>query len=736
MKQWLSLGAFTVLYFCFPYFLLAQKAGSPQVRIKRAISPIELDGVADEAAWREADVARDYWQTFPMDTSRATAKTEFRMTYDDKFVYIAAVCYRTTQEDYFVTTSLRRDFRGGGVDLLTFIFDPFQDQTTAFLFGINPFGVQREGLISNGGNVSEDFDLSWDNKWYSAVEVYEDYWLAELAIPFKTLRFKEGSQTWNLNTYRQDSHINERSIWSRVPRNFLPFSLAFPGSMLWDEPLPKPGTNVSLIPYVSGNVSKNHLEGTATVAGLNAGGDAKIAVTPSLNLDLTINPDFSQVEVDQQVTNIDRFEIFFPERRQFFLENADLFASFGSERARPFFSRRIGVAIDSVTGVNVQNSILGGARLSGRVNKQWRVGLMNIQTGQDARINQPSVNYTVGAVQRQLFARSNLAAIFVNKQAMTIGEFGIQPNRFNRLAGLDYNLASANSKWTGKVYYHRSFDPDRPKDTYSHGVNLFYSTPQWEVTWEHQLTGRNFNAEVGFVPRIGIRRASLMGQRTFYPRSTTVNRHGPGVWQQVQWNPEAGVTDHSTFLFYDVRFLNTSTLLVSLEHTYVQLLNRFNPTGRGDDFVVGEEFSAKGLSMEYRSDTRRLFSYEFETYHGEYYGGYLHSFIGEFNYRWQPYGLFTLNLNYNRIRLPTPYATDNLWLIGPRLDLTFTRSLFFTTFVQYNSQSQNININSRLQWRFQPVSDLFIVYTDNYFPEPFNVKNRALVVKLNYWLNL
>ncbi len=386
--------------------------------------------------------------------------------------------------------------------------------------------------------------------------------------------------------------------------------------------------------------------------------------------------------------------------------------------------------------MNVQNSILGGARLSGRVNKQWRVGLMNIQTGRDSRINQPSVNYAVGAVQRQLFARSNLAAIFVNKQAMTTGEFGIQPNQFNRLAGLDYNLASANSKWTGKVYYHRSFDHNQPKDTYSHGVNLFYSTPQWEITWDHQLTGRNFNAEVGFVPRIGIRRASLMGQRMFYPRSATVNRHGPGVWQQVQWNPEAGVTDHSTFLFYDVRFLNTSTLLVSLEHTYVQLLNRFNPTGRGEDFVIGEEFSAKGISMEYRSDTRRLFSYEFETYHGEYYGGYLHSFVGEFNYRWQPYGLFTLNLNYNRIRLPTPYATDNLWLIGPRLDLTFTRSLFFTTFVQYNSQSDNININSRLQWRFQPVSDLFIVYTDNYFPEPFNVKNRALVVKLNYWLNL
>ncbi len=335
-----------------------------------------------------------------------------------------------------------------------------------------------------------------------------------------------------------------------------------------------------------------------------------------------------------------------------------------------------------------------------------------------------------------MFARSNIAALFVNKQAMATGEFGIQPNAFNRLAGVDYNLASANSKWTGKAYYHRSFDSEQSSDTYSHGVNLLYSTPNWDVSWEHTLTGRNFNAEVGFVPRTGIRQAALLAQRTFYPRSAAVNRHGPGVRQQVQWNPEAGVTDHSTALFYEVQFLNTSTLMASLEQTYVQLLRRFNPTGQGESFGTGDEFLAKGLSLGYESDGRRLFSYEFETYHGEYYGGYLHSLEGEFNYRWQPYGLITLNLNYNRIRLPEPYATANLWLIGPRLDLTFTRSLFFTTFVQYNNQSDNLNINSRFQWRFQPVSDLFIVYTDNYFPEPFKVKNRALVLKLNYWLNL
>lgn len=203
----------------------------------------------------------------------------------------------------------------GGIDLLTFVIDPFRDQTTAFLFGINPYGVQREGLISNGGATSDDFDLSWDNKWYLAVQRYDDRWTAEIAIPFSTLRYKEGATVWNINSFRQDSYLNERSVWARIPRNFMPFSLAFSGQMQWDQPLGKPGFNASLIPYVAGNVGKDHLEGSGTTSGFSAGGDAKIAVTLSLNLDLTINPDFSQVEVDQQVTNIDRFEIFFPERR-------------------------------------------------------------------------------------------------------------------------------------------------------------------------------------------------------------------------------------------------------------------------------------------------------------------------------------------------------------------------------------------------------------------------------------
>lgn len=728
------------LIFCF-YFLegYAQYDSEPSLHVQKASSPITLDGVMNEPAWIEAEVANDFWQNFPMDTSKAIAKTEIRMTYDDDFIYIAAKCYSTADEEYYVTPSLRRDFKGSGIDVVTFIFDPFQDKTNAFFFGVNPYNVQREGLISNGGVVLEDFNLSWDNKWYSQTKIHDTYWLVEAAIPFKTIRFKEGVTHWNANFFRLDSKVNEKSAWSRIPRNFELYSLAYAGELLWDQPLKNPGANISLIPYVAGGSSKDYLAGDNANTTLSMGGDAKVAVTPALNLDLTVNPDFSQVEVDQQVTNLDRFEIFFPERRQFFLENADLFANFGMENTRPFFSRRIGVAIDTATGQNVQNPILFGARLSGRINNNWRVGLMNMQAGSNDAIDLPGFNYSVGAVQRRVFKRSNIAAIYINKQSFAdslTNEFTLGSGNYNRLIGLDYNLASADNKWNGKAYYHRSLDPGADAESYSHGATLLYSTLKWEISWVHQVVGKNYNAEVGFVPRSNFRRIIPSAVYYFYPKSKVINRHGPGIEQQLWWNEDMGMTDRNFRLFYQFDFLNTSQLSLSLLNDYIYLFAPFTPSGKGISFLSGDEFSQTRFSAEYRSDTRRHFYYQITTINGQYYNGFLNSFAGTLNYRYQPYGLFSLAFNYSNINLEEPYTSNDLFLIGPRLDLTLTRSVFFTTFIQYNSQFENININSRFQWRFQPVSDLFVVYTDNYFPGTFRAKNRALVLKLTYWMNL
>ena len=195
-------------------------------------------------------------------------------------------------------------------DSFSILIDAFQDNTNAALFGINPYGVRREGLISNGGSGEGSFSLDWDNKWYGEAKQYDGYWVAEMAIPFKTLRFSENQLQWNVNFYRIDSEFAERSTWSPISRNFPIINLATMRKMNWDEPTQKPGQNISLIPYIAAGQSKDFEEGSPSSGDFEKGLDLKYAVTPGLNLDLTVNPDFSQVEVDQQVTNLDRFEIF------------------------------------------------------------------------------------------------------------------------------------------------------------------------------------------------------------------------------------------------------------------------------------------------------------------------------------------------------------------------------------------------------------------------------------------
>jgi len=726
-------------------FLFSQSL--PKVRnleVKKSTSEIKIDGLLNESSWEEAELATDFWQYFPFDTSQSVTMSEVKVTYNDNFMYFGFKVMDPVKGKY-VTSSLRRDFRGTQNDVMTVILDPFMDQTNGILFGINPFGVQREALISgnSGGNrLSSNnigFDLSWDNKWYSAAKIHDGYWTAEMAIPFKTLRYKEGSTTWRANFYRLDSKTGERSSWGHIPRNQTLLSLAFGGELHFNEPLPKPGANIAVIPYLSGGVSRDFEEGDGTESVGNVGADAKIAVTPSLNLDLTVNPDFSQVEVDVQQTNLTRFELFFPERRQFFLENADVFASFGDNRIRPFFSRRIGIAFDTITGQNVQNQINYGARLSGRIDKNWRMGLMTMQAARDRDIGLPSYNYTVAALQRQVFTRSNISAIFINKQNFRgTGDngFSLGSNDFNRVIGVDYNHASADNKWSGKVFYHKSISDEMSnKDAFAHGASLTYNVPALRLSWNHSIIGDNYNPEVGFVPRTGFKRIFPGIAYTFYPNKKIVS-HGPGVETEFIWTDELGKTDHNLNFYYRVSFNNTARLEAGFQHQYTYLFRDFNPTGTGLALPEGDEFDYLNFTAFYESDKRPAFYYELQSQIGQFFNGDLFSVGGTLNYRLDKFGIATLNFAYNRINLPEPYSSATILLLGPRFDITFTKNLFLTTFFQYNDQANNININARLQYRFKPVSDFFLVYTDNYFANDFTVKSRALVAKLTYWLNM
>ncbi len=714
---------------CFSLSLYAQKINdSYRLSIKKASSEIIIDGILDEQAWIDAETASDFFMITPMDTSFSTVRTDVRMSYDSDHLYLIVVNYHAVEGPYMVE-SLRRDFNFGKNDNFLLFMDPFDDLTNGFSFGANAAGAQWDGIMYNGGSV----DLSWDNKWVSKVRNYEDRWIFEAAIPFKSIRYKKGITEWGINFSRLDLKTTEKSGWAPVPRQFPSASLAYTGTLVWDNPPPEAGANISIIPYLLGGATKVNSENKKADYRGDMGLDAKISLTSSLNLDLTVNPDFSQVEVDRQVTNLDRFELFFPERRQFFLENGDLFAGFGYNTIRPFFSRRI--------GLNAPISF--GARLSGKINRDWRIGAMNMQTGEVDEQSLPAQNFTVMALQRQVGTRSNIGAIFINKQSLNYNPEATEEaspiySQFNRNLGLEYNLASANNLWTGKALVLKSFGPDQSSNGFVHAANLRYASGNLTWNWQHEYVSANYTAEVGFVPRRSYYKLNPTIGYRFFPKSEKILSHGPDIGNTLFFDMGGEQTDNTLFAAYNIKWRTQSTAMLWAGYDYVKLQMPFDPTNFSQlTLPTGSEHTWYAWGMEYISKPQSLLTYAFNTRMGGYYAdGNRYNLSSELGYRFQPYVSLALNTNYNQINLPEPWGRTDFWLIGPRLDVTMTNTLFFTAFIQYNQQIENINLNTRFQWRYKPASDLFIVYTDNYLPAPFYTKNRSLVLKFTYWWNV
>lgn len=715
------------LFFCV-YFLCdvtyAQKKNASFVLpIRRASTPVKIDGKADEEAWKSSEVARDFFMVLPMDTSRAAVKTEVRMAYDNANLYLLAVCYNSLPGPYMVE-SLRRDFAFGSNDNFLVFIDPFEDGTNGFSFGANAAGAQWDGLMYEGGKV----DLNWENKWSSSVKNDGDKWVLEMAVPLKTLRFRKGAKTWGINFSRNDLKTTEKSAWAPVPRQFPTASLAYTGTLLWDEPPAVQGANVSLIPYALGGISKSYVPDARNAYKHEVGLDAKVAVTSSLNLDLTVNPDFSQVEVDRQVTNLDRYELFFPERRQFFLENGDQLNNFGYPAIRPFFSRRIGL------GVPIQF----GGRLSGKLNQNWRLTALDMQTDDQEEQRLPGQNFAVLALQRRVFSRSNVNVLFVSRQAVSEQGRTYASPAYNRNIGLEYNLASANNLWTGKLLMLKSFSPTKKDGEAAHAGNLQYAGKRWLINAAYESIGENYTADVGYVPRKDYVKLGPSVSYLFFPKRSKILTHGPQVATAYFFDRGFHQTDHASSFGYVVNFRSKSTLTTALYKDYVQLLFPFDPTNSGKDSLQqGSLHRWTTFGLGFVSKPQSLFTYNIALRYGGYYaGGEKITLSTDLGYRFQPYVNLTLNLSYNQLTLPKPWGNTTFWLLGPKIDLTLTNKLYFTTYVQYNQQLKNTNINARFQWRYKPASDLFIVYTDNYLTAPFSIRNRAVLLKYTYWWSL
>ena len=714
-----------LLFFCcLPLHLLGQiNLENYRLSIKKTQESIKIDGILDETTWKDAEIAKDFFMITPVDSGKATQLSEARVSFDEENLYIAIIFFNTSIQGDYVIESLKRDFSFGKNDNFLVAIDPFNNQNTGFAFGLNTYGAQWDGTMYNGRNV----DLNWDTKWYSEVKFDKKKWVCEIAIPFKSIRYDKAITEWGINFSRLDLKASEKSSWAPVPRQFPSVTLAYAGALIWDTPPPKQGNNISLIPFFSNNLESVN-RGTSNNK-IKIGGDLKYSLNSSLNLDATINPDFSQAEVDQQVTNLDRFELFFPERRQFFLENGDLFSNFGYKTIRPFFSRRIGL------GVPIQ----AGIRLSGNIDENWRIGLMDIQTRSDEILNTAAENFGVVSLQRKVFDRSNVSLIFINKQDVKLNENQINQSQYNRNIGLEYNYFSADNLWNSKLMFLKSLSLIKTKQGEVFASHIEYQSTRWKWKLQQEYITGNYSAEVGFIPRNNyIKIQATAGHLTYTKKNTSLLSHGPSIGRTYYFDTDFNKKDQTEQFDYLFNFKNRSRFSVGMRRQCIELLSDFDPLRTNiSSLFAGSTHQWNSYKVKYISKPQNRFTYSTEVLTGGYYEkGKRTAFLGEFGYRFQPILELNSVINYNQIELPAPWNENSFWLLGLKANLTFTNKIFFSNLFQYNEQLGLWNFNSRFQWRYKPASDIFLVFNSNEIIVPKVSRGWSLTLKVNYWLNL
>jgi hypothetical protein len=747
---------------------------SGKLPVVYSASPVVVDGELDEPIWSGAFVSRPFVQYFPYDTSLAKSQTQVAFAYDDKHLYFAVKCIDRNPQKQFVIQSLKRDFSVRNSDGVVLTLSTFKDGQNGFSFGVTPYNSQREGSVEGGGVFG--VTTAWDQVWHSETKLKDGYWTAEFSIPFNSIRFTPGVSVWGFNVTRFDFKNNEVSNFARVPRNFNVSSLVFCDSLQFmGKPLSKSNLNLVLIPYVSGMTSQG-VSGLRTrlsdrVTGSpKFGFDAKLGITRSLNLDITANPDFAQVDVDVQQINLTRYNLFFPERRQFFIENSDLFAGFGFRQIRPFFSRRIGLGDYGAV------PILGGVRLSGKLGDGLRIGAMNITTRSvDIKdgskvVHLPAVNYTVASLQKKVFAASNVALIWVHDQKLGVQRTYTDSEGkrdstgdYNSVVGGEFNLLTKNNRWGGKAFIQKSFYPGlHGLEGFAHATWLRYESLHWMAMWNHEYVSRSFIARTGFVPRIDnidgktgkLYRYSYYRLQpnvgyTWYPKNKFVNNHNLSVDNSSYYDSSFGVTESTSELGYTVVFQNSGNFHISLDHDYYNLFLPFDPLDK--NLYYFGRYQWLTVHSEFTSNSRKRLSAFCELMYGGYFQGTKREFNGNINYRAPRIGklnlpklLLSANWNHINVMLPDSLGTSKINLLGFKAEYSLSATKYITGFLQYNTQTEKMNVNIRFQWRYRPMSDIFLVFSQNYNQFNSVLPNRelymgpsyrSLAAKWVYWFN-
>ncbi|MEQ1760130.1 MAG: DUF5916 domain-containing protein [Vicinamibacterales bacterium] len=700
--------------------------GRATVRAMRVTEAIRVDGRLDEPIYASAPPASDFVETEPASGRPAQEKTEVWVLYDDDNVYVVARCWES-QPGRRVANEMRRD--NGGVlrgDHFAMVFDTFFDRRSAVVLNINAVGGRMDGQVAAEGQYSGD----WNPVWKTATGEFDGGWTVEIALPFNTLRYRPGrEQTWGFNARRRVIWNNEIAYLSAVPAGTGTNGTTRPSLLgtLVGLQAPPAAHHIELKPYAVSSLSTDRTANpriSNDVTG-DIGLDAKYGITQSLTANFTLNTDFAQVEADEQQVNLTRFSLFFPEKREFFLENSGLFGFGGvaptsgaGDVPIMFYSRRIGLN----NGREVP--IRGGGRLVGQLGR-FTVGAINMESGREERASAVPTNFTAVRLKRDILRRSNVGLIFTDRSLSQAGPGASQTYGADATFGFYTNLLMS-------AYWARTASPAHLDNNQSYRGQLNYNGDRYGVVAERLVVGSGFNPEVGFVRRSDMRKSD--GQLRFSPRPRNIRSvrkfSYTGTYARIE-NHTGRLESEAWEGEFGTEFQNTDTFEAAYGGTYEFLARPF-AIAPGFLIPVGG-YDTRSVRTGYNFGRQRPLSGNVTAQYGTFYTGHLTT-MGVSQGRVNLSNQLSVepSLSVNWVRLAQGSFTTRL--VGSRITYTVTPQMFASALLQYNSSNHAVSANVRLRWEYQPGSEFFVVFNEQRdtlspgFPE---ATNRALVVKLN-----
>lgn len=686
----------------------------------------QIDGRLTEPAWRVAPSISDFVQREPVEGRPASERTDVRVLYDSEALYIGASMFDGNPRG-IVVGETRRDASLEDTDALAILLDTYLDRQNAFIFATTPAGIEYDGQVTRqgeggfggGGRNRQQagsgggFNLNWDGRWEVATTVDSLGWHAEMRIPFSTLRYGSGGpQLWGFNISRQIRRRNEEVYWASIPRQFNLHRVSQAGILKGIE---APSRRVvSVTPYALSSARRDFGVGGDTDMDADVGGDAKLGITSSLALDLTYNTDFAQVEVDEQQVNLDRFTLFFPEKRPFFLENAGTFAVGTPREVEIFFSRRIGIGEDGTA-----DPILGGGRLTGRAGG-LTLGMLSIQAeGVDAQGTAPN-NYSVGRVMRELPNRTRVGGTFVS--------------RVNTDASDDYNLTYGVDGRLGigeaidvDAYYTRTHTPGLDGREHAGSVTASYTTRDWNAGVSFREVGEDFNPEVGFLTRTAYRffTARLL-RHVRLPGVPWLRELRPHVSYRGWFNFDGFNETRNIHVDNHVEFANGAFLSPAFDFTREGLTAPFEIAD--GVFVAPGSYDNVQAAWRFNTNESAALSFNGGLNVGGLFSGSRKGVFGTLNGRVGTTLASALRFSYDNVDLVE--GSFETTLVGLRVAYSFTPRIFLQSLVQYNNQTDNFSSNVRFGWLNTAGTGLFVVFNDLEETAPnWDPLDRAVVIK-------